>query len=100
MCRLIRVASALLTAACVPLSVAAQTRSSSDDRNLARDIFRELIERDTSEPAGDPGSASEAMAKRLRAAGFAADDVRVFGAESRLRNLVVRLRGRNPGEPP
>src|SRR5688572_6276036 len=99
MVRFSRFTGVLLATACIPLSIAAQTRASLDDRNLARDIFRELIEIDTSEPAGDPGAASEAMAKLLRSAGFAADDVQVIGAEPRLRNLVVRFRGSNTGAP-
>jgi acetylornithine deacetylase/succinyl-diaminopimelate desuccinylase-like protein len=94
-----RVTVVLFITASVPLSSAAQTRASSDDRTLARDILRELIEIDTSEPAGKPGAASEAIAKRLRAAGFAPDDVHVNGAEARLSNVVVRLRGRDPAAP-
>src|SRR5688572_14605363 len=94
-----RVAAVLLIVASIPLSIAAQSRASSADRNLARDILRELIEIDTSEPAGNPGAASDAIAKRLRGAGFAADDVHVHGAEPRLANVVARVRGRDPAAP-
>ncbi|HUI60136.1 MAG TPA: M20/M25/M40 family metallo-hydrolase, partial [Steroidobacteraceae bacterium] len=60
---------------------------------LARDIFRELIEINTTESAGRVTSASEAMAQRLRAAGFADPDLQVLGPNDRKKNLVVRLHG-------
>ena len=70
------------------------------DRAMARDIFRELIAIDTSEPKGNPRAASETLAKRLAAAGFTADEVQIVGAEPRLGNLVVRLRSTsNSGSP-
>ena len=75
----------------VPCAIA-QTRSTAADRTLARDILRELIAIDTSEPGGNPRAASEALSRRLIAAGFAAEDVQIVGAQPRLGNLVVRLR--------
>jgi len=60
---------------------------------LARDIFRELIEINTTESAGRVTSASEAMAQRLRAAGFADPDLQILGPNDRKKNLVVRLHG-------
>ena len=44
------------------------------------DLFRELIEINTTDtPAGNVTLASEAMARRLRDAGFPAEDVQVAG---------------------
>lgn len=63
-----------------------------NDRALARELFRELIETDTS-PARGTTAAAEAMAARLLAAGFPAGDVRVLGPHPRKHNLVARLRG-------
>src|SRR5436305_14913366 len=60
---------------------------------LARDIFKELIEINTTESVGSVTAASEAMAKRLAVAGFPASDVHVLGPNDRNKNLVVRLRG-------
>jgi acetylornithine deacetylase/succinyl-diaminopimelate desuccinylase-like protein len=61
---------------------------------LAQDIFRELIEIDTTDTEhGNTTAAAEAMAARLRAAGFSSDDVRVLGPHPRKGNLVARLRG-------
>ncbi len=65
-------------------------------RQLLRDIYQELIEINTTDtPAGDNTKAAEAMAARLRAAGFPDADVRVLVPEGNARkgNLVARLRG-------
>lgn len=66
---------------------------------LALDIFKELIEINTTESVGNVTAASEAMAKRLRDAGYAAADVRVLGSDERKKNLVVRLRGTGRHQP-
>ncbi|MBD0321364.1 MAG: M20/M25/M40 family metallo-hydrolase, partial [Gemmatimonadetes bacterium] len=66
--------------------------SAGDARALARELFRELIEIDTS-PAHGTTAAAEAAAARLRDAGFPAEDVRVLGPHPRKHNLVARLRG-------
>jgi acetylornithine deacetylase/succinyl-diaminopimelate desuccinylase-like protein len=65
------------------------------NQQLARDIYKELIEINTTTDA-DPGGttqAAEAMAKRLRSAGFPEADVQVLSAGPRDGNLVARLRG-------
>jgi len=61
--------------------------SDSDDR-LVRDLLRELIEIDTTHSTGSTGKAAEAMAARLRAAGFAPADVQVLGPRPERANLV------------
>ena len=66
---------------------------------LAQDIFKELIEINTTESVGSVTAASEAMARRLRDAGFPADDIQVVGDDSRKKNLVVRLRGSGKHKP-
>src|SRR4051794_18293548 len=68
-------------------------------QQLAREIFKELIEIDTTDSAGDNTRAAEAMAARFRAAGFAADDVHVLAPRPRKGNLVVRLRGAGASRP-
>lgn len=88
-----------LALASLSLTAAAQSRASASDRDLARDMFRELIAIDTSEPAGNPRAASEAIAARLKSAGFAPEDVEIVGAEPRLGNLVARLRGSGSAPP-
>ena len=65
--------------------------------HLAHDIFKQLIEINTTDSAGDTTAASQAMAKRLLDAGFAAADVVVAGPNERKKNLVARYRGRPGG---
>ena len=68
-------------------------------RELARSILQELVEINTTDSAGDNTAAAEAMAKRLRAAGFASGDVEVVVPAPRKGNLVARLRGAGKGRP-
>jgi acetylornithine deacetylase/succinyl-diaminopimelate desuccinylase-like protein len=68
-------------------------------RQLSRDIFRELIEINTTDSVGSTTVAAEAMAKRLEDAGFPAADVQVLGPNARKGNLVARLRGNGSREP-
>jgi acetylornithine deacetylase/succinyl-diaminopimelate desuccinylase-like protein len=68
-------------------------------RDLSRDIFRELIEINTTDSAGSTTLAAEAMATRLKAAGFPAADIQVLGPTDRKGNLVARLRGRGVRKP-
>jgi acetylornithine deacetylase/succinyl-diaminopimelate desuccinylase-like protein len=62
-------------------------------QQLGRDIYRELIETDTSHSIGDTTKAAELLAARFRAAGFSDEDVRVIGPEPRNKNLIVRYHG-------
>src|SRR5271168_4830833 len=62
-------------------------------RGLARDIFQQLIEINTTDSVGSTTTAAQAMAKRLLAAGFAAEGIQVLGPNDRKRNLVARYRG-------
>src|SRR5450755_639527 len=66
---------------------------------LAHDVFKELIEINTTDSVGNVTTAAEAMAKRLRAGGFAAADIQVLGPNARKRNVVVRLRGTGKHKP-
>ncbi len=67
---------------------------------LARDIFKELIEINTVDSAaGSVTAASEAMAQRLRAAGYTDQDMQIAGPSERKKNLVVRLRGTGRHKP-
>src|ERR1700716_558432 len=66
---------------------------------LARDIFKELVEINTTESVGNVTAASEAMAQRLRAAGFPAEAIPILGPNDRKKNLVVRLHGSGKHKP-
>ncbi len=68
-------------------------------RKLAFDLFRELIEIDTTDSTGDVSAAARAMERRLRDAGFAEADLHLAGPNERKQNLVVRYRGRGTARP-
>src|SRR5580658_4637498 len=66
-------------------------------RTLARDIFQQLIEINTTDSVGSTTVAADAMAKRLLDAGFSANDVKVLGPNARKGNMVARYRGTGSG---
>ena len=66
---------------------------SSDHRRLEREIFAELVEINTSDSAARTAEAAQAMARRLVAAGFPAEDVRILHPTPDQGMLVARYRG-------
>lgn len=70
-----------------------------DTERMARDIFKQLIEINTTDSTGSVTAAAEAMAARLRAAGFDPKDVIVDGPNARKKNLVVRYHGTGKRKP-
>jgi acetylornithine deacetylase/succinyl-diaminopimelate desuccinylase-like protein len=68
-------------------------------QRLLHDIYKELIEIDTTTATGDTKRAAEAMAARLKAAGFPDEDVHAFSPAPRKGNLVARLRGSGARKP-
>jgi acetylornithine deacetylase/succinyl-diaminopimelate desuccinylase-like protein len=76
-----------------------QAQDSDTANRLARDIYKQLIEMNTTDSVGSTTVAAEAMAKRLRDAGYPASDVQVMGPNSRKGNLVARLRGTGARKP-
>jgi acetylornithine deacetylase/succinyl-diaminopimelate desuccinylase-like protein len=70
---------------------AAETRP--PEQQAFVEIYRELVEINTTDSVGDTVRAAEAMAARLRAGGIPAQDIRVLSSGPRKGNLVARLRG-------
>lgn len=69
------------------------------NQQRAFDIYKELIEINTVTATGDTAKAAEAMAARLRAAGFPEADVHAFSPAPHKGNLVARLRGTGARKP-
>jgi acetylornithine deacetylase/succinyl-diaminopimelate desuccinylase-like protein len=80
-----------------PATAPAQEPTAPD--RAARAILEELIGINTTDSSGSTTAAAEAMAARLKAAGFPDADVQVLGPNPRKGNLVARLRGRGPARP-
>src|SRR5437588_6339021 len=76
------------------LAAAVPVHALTAEQQLAFDVFKELVEINTVTETGDTLRAAEAMAARLRAAGFDAADIQVLSPAPRKGNLVARLRGR------
>lgn len=67
---------------------------------LARAIFKQLIEINTTDSVGSTTDAAKAMQKRFLDAGFAPNDAQVLvGANPKRGNLVVRLHGSGKHKP-
>ena len=66
---------------------------------MAHDIFKQLVEINTTDSVGNVTTAAEAMAKRLRDTGFADEDVIVAGPNEKKKNVVVRFRGSGKRKP-
>jgi acetylornithine deacetylase/succinyl-diaminopimelate desuccinylase-like protein len=86
---------ALALSLAAPLALAAQAPLT-PHQQLARAVYKELVEINTADSVGNVTTAAEAMAKRFRAAGFPAADVQVLVPPDHKDkgNLVVRYRGR------
>ena len=97
MAALITAAIALATAASP--QVAARTPADEASVKLATEIFKQLIEINTTDSVGSTTVAADAMAQRLRDAGFQAQDVVVMGPNPRKGNMIARLHGTGAHKP-
>lgn len=94
-------ASLLSAGLCAFLVISGSARADglTPNQQLAHDIYKELVEIDTTTATGDTQRAAEAMAARLKAAGFPDEDVHAFSPALRKGNLVVRLHGTGKRKP-
>ncbi len=85
----------------LPLLLTLPSLAQIDDatRQLSHDIFKQLIEINTTDSVGNVTTAAEAMAQRFRDAGFSESDIHVLGPNDRKKNLVVRLHGTGKHKP-
>jgi acetylornithine deacetylase/succinyl-diaminopimelate desuccinylase-like protein len=88
-------------ALCALLAIATGARAENltPDQQLAHDIYKELVEIDTTTATGDTKRAAEAMAARLKAAGFPEEDVHAFSPAPHKGDLVAQLRGTGKRKP-
>ena len=68
-------------------------------KKLSYDIFKQLIEINSTDSVGSVTAASEAMAQRFRDAGFNDADIQILGPNDRKKNVVVRLHGTGKRKP-
>lgn len=89
----------LLLLACASLLASAANLPPEADRQLAREIYKEMIESKSGFTTGATTPIAEAVAARLKAAGFPDSDIFVGGVVDRKANLVVRYRGTGAHKP-
>lgn len=77
----------------------ANAQVNASNKQLAHDIFKQLIEINTTDSVGNVTIAAEAMAQRFRDAGFSDNDIYIGGPDDRKKNLVVRLHGSGAHKP-
>ena len=68
-------------------------------RKLSHDIFKQLIEINSTDSVGSVTAAAEAMAQRFRDAGFPEADIQILGPNDRKKNVVVRFHGSGKHKP-
>ncbi|MDQ6707327.1 MAG: M20/M25/M40 family metallo-hydrolase [Acidobacteriota bacterium] len=88
-----RIVALVACAAAAFAQTPAQTPAQTGSQRLARDLFQQLIEINTTDSSGSTTVAADAMATRLKAAGFPATDIQVLGPRPNKGNLVARFRG-------
>ena len=98
---MLKILPAAALAALLPFTALAAAPPAADEASdaLAHDIFKQLIEIDTSDSTGNVTTAAEALRQRFLAAGFPAADVELLGPNERKKNLIVRLHGTGAKKP-
>jgi acetylornithine deacetylase/succinyl-diaminopimelate desuccinylase-like protein len=81
------------------LATAAGTDTLNPQQRFAREVYQELVQINTTASVGDTYQAAQAMAARLKAAGFPDEDVHVFQTAPKRGDLVARLHGTGKRKP-
>jgi acetylornithine deacetylase/succinyl-diaminopimelate desuccinylase-like protein len=85
------------TSAFVSAQSGALPAASAEQRAEARDIFKQLIEINTTDtPKGSVTAAAKAMQQRFLDAGFASADMHLLGPDPNKMNLIVRIHAGAP----
>ena len=90
---------ALIASLVVSVAPSAAAPAPPATQQLTREIYKQLVEINTTESSGDTYAAAKAMGDRLLAAGYPKADVQVFQSGPKRGNLVARLRGTGKRKP-
>src|SRR5690242_8955262 len=88
-----------IAALALPAALFSATMPPPEYQKLAHDVYKQLIEINTSYSTGATTPAAQAVAERLRSEGFPASDIQVVGAAPHKMNVVVRYRGAGQRKP-
>ena len=84
---------------CLALTLSLPLAAQAPQQALARDIFKQLIEINTTNSVGDNTLAADALAARFREAGYPESDIHVLAPAPKKGNVVVRLHGTGTAKP-
>lgn len=90
---------AIFVIVALTLAAVAEAADSATEQKLFHDIYKELIEINTTHSSGDTTVAARAVQKRLMDAGFSAEEIQIFEPFPKKGNLVVRLKGTGEKKP-
>jgi acetylornithine deacetylase/succinyl-diaminopimelate desuccinylase-like protein len=91
--------SAPILSAFLSLLLPADSLLPPEYQKLTHDIYKQLIEINTSFSTGATTPAAEAMAARLKAEGFPESDIHILGAAPHKMNMVARYHGTGQRKP-
>ena len=94
-----RIALACVLACSATVGAQERTMPPAAEQQLARAIYKEMIEVNSGFTTGATTPIANAVAARLKAAGFPAADIFVGGANPKKHNVVVRYRGTGARKP-
>lgn len=92
--RITRLVALVAAALCATAPDALRAQNLDQHQQFLKEIYKELLEINTSNMTSGSTVAANAMAKRFRDAGFPEQDIFVGGVRADKHNLVVRYRGR------
>jgi acetylornithine deacetylase/succinyl-diaminopimelate desuccinylase-like protein len=84
---------------CGALATAAEPDTLNAQQRFTREVYQELVQINTTASVGDTYQAAQAMAARLKAAGFPDEDIHVFETAPKRGDLVARLHGTGKRKP-
>ncbi|HVM96397.1 MAG TPA: M20/M25/M40 family metallo-hydrolase, partial [Candidatus Acidoferrales bacterium] len=89
----------LIVSLCATLCASTVAAQLTPEQSRLREIYKQLVEINTTHSTGGTTAAAEAVAKRLRAAGIRAKDIQILGPVPNKQNLVARLHGNGTRQP-
>src|SRR6266542_4321375 len=84
---------------CVGLSPTLSAQTDDSTKQYAHDVFKQLVEINTTDSVGNVTTAAQAMAQRFRDAGFPESDIHILATTNHKKNIVVRLHGSGKHKP-
>ncbi len=98
----VAIAASILATFALPTLILAQAQQGAalrPEQQLAHDIYKELVEINTTDSTGNVTTAATAVANRFRAAGFPASDIFEGGPRPDKGNVVIRYHGTGARKP-